>query len=292
MRVLVTAATGRLGSLVDVLTARGHAVRAMTRDPSSAAAERLRQLGAEVVRGDFEDRDAIAAAAVSMDALFATGTAHKSGPDGELRHGINVAEAAAAAGVPHLVYVSGDGAAADSPLPLFRAKHAVEDHIRSLKIPHTILAPVYFMENLFNPWNIPVLQTGRVPWPIRLDMPLQQIALADLVAFAADAIGRPADTNGQRIALASDEVTGHEAAAAISAAIGRDLAAEETNADKLPPGLRALFRWLETTGHGVDIRALREADPEVGWRRYDGWAREQRTRFASLCRHEDHAPVS
>jgi len=35
-------------------------------------------------------------------------------------------------------------------MPLFRAKHEVERHIRLLPIAHTILAPVYFMENLFN----------------------------------------------------------------------------------------------------------------------------------------------
>src|SRR5437588_320505 len=111
--VLVAGATGRLGLLVEILLARGHAVRAMTRQPDSPAAERLRAIGAEVVYGDYDDAASIGQAATGIDALFATGTAHKAGPAGELRHGRNVADAAAAAGVAHLIYSSGDGASED-----------------------------------------------------------------------------------------------------------------------------------------------------------------------------------
>jgi uncharacterized protein YbjT (DUF2867 family) len=140
--VLVTGATGRFGVLVDVLLARGHAVRAMTRDLDSSAAQRLRSIGAEVYYGDFEDPQSIQTAAGGADAVFAAGTAHKAGPAEEERHGRNLADAAVAAGVGHLVYSSGDGSAPDSPLPLFPAKARVEQHIRSLQVGHTILAPV------------------------------------------------------------------------------------------------------------------------------------------------------
>jgi uncharacterized protein YbjT (DUF2867 family) len=263
-RVLVTNATGRLGGIVDLLLARGHNVRAMTRAPDSAAADRLRDLGATVLLGDFDRPETIRTAAAGVDVVFATGTAHKAGPDGELRHGRNLADAIAAAGVPRLVYSSGDGAAADSPLPLFRAKFAVEERIRSLPLQSTILAPVYFMENLFNPWNHPALQAGVFPSPIALDVPLQQVAIADLLSFAAIVIERPAEFAGRRIPLASDELTARQAAGAL------ELRPERTPAEA--PGLRALFGWLEREGHHVDIQALRDAYPEVGWHDYSSWA--------------------
>src|SRR4029450_7972941 len=88
-----------------------------------------------------------------VDAVFASGTAHRAGPEGEGVHGHNLAVAIAAAHVPHLVFVSGDGAAPDSPVPLFRTKWEVEEAIRASGVPHTILAPSYLMENLFNPWT-------------------------------------------------------------------------------------------------------------------------------------------
>src|SRR5262249_10952059 len=62
-RVLVAGATGRFGQIPDLPLARGHAVRAATRNPDSPAAARLAALGAEVVRADFEDRRSLAAAA-------------------------------------------------------------------------------------------------------------------------------------------------------------------------------------------------------------------------------------
>jgi len=52
--VLVGGATGRLGAVVPALLDRGHNVRALTRETGSPAAENLRELGAEVVYGDFD----------------------------------------------------------------------------------------------------------------------------------------------------------------------------------------------------------------------------------------------
>jgi len=271
--VLVLGATGRLGAIVEVLLARGHTVRAATRDTQGVAAERLARLGTEVARADFDDPSSLRAAAAGVDAVFATGTAHRAGPEGELRHGLNVADAALAAGVGHLVYASGQGAAADSELPLYRAKHAVEERVRSLSIPATILAPVYFMENLLNPWNVAALQAGVFPSPIRVEAPLQQLAVADLVAFAVLAIERPDELAGRRIALASDEVTANQAAAALSEAARREFRARSVASDQLPPGLGALFAWLERSAPRADIADLRTSFPDLGWHRYRDWAR-------------------
>jgi uncharacterized protein YbjT (DUF2867 family) len=281
--VVVTGATGRLGLLVDRLIARGHAVRVMTRQPDSAAATHLETNGARVVYGDFDDRASIEAAARGADAMFATGTAHRAGPDGELRHGNNIAEAAAAAGVGMLVYSSGDGASEDSPVPLFRVKHQVEERIRSLGIPYTILAPVYFMENLFNPWNLPALRVGMFPSPIAVSAPLQQLALADLATFAMLAIERPGEFAGQRVPLASDELSAERAAGTISHLMGRRFDAAPVPTDELSPGLRVLFGWLADVGHKVDIDSLRSRYPDVGWQRYADWARSQRSRLRDLC---------
>jgi uncharacterized protein YbjT (DUF2867 family) len=284
--VLVAGATGRFGQLVDLLLARGHAVRAMTRDPDSSAAARLRDAGAEIVVADFDDPASITTAAAGMDALFAAGTAHRAGPEGELRHGRNVAGAAAAARVPHLVYCSGDGAAPDSPVPLFRVKHQVEEQVRSLAVPYTILAPVYLMENLFNPWNAPALQAGVFPSPIAVDVPLQQVAIADVVELAASAIERPEEFAGQRIAIASDELTAAQAADALSEVIGRHLDPEGLTTADLGPGLQALFTWLERTGRDVDIPELHSRYPEVRWHTYEAWLRSQRARLSTLCPRE------
>src|SRR5215472_17286384 len=106
LQILVVGATGRLGHVVNELRARGHAVRATTRSPSSAAAYVLRSRSAEVVYGDLDDPASIVAAARGVDAVFAAGTLHRAGPEGDIRHGISITDAIRAARVPHFVYVS------------------------------------------------------------------------------------------------------------------------------------------------------------------------------------------
>jgi uncharacterized protein YbjT (DUF2867 family) len=285
--VFVAGATGRFGEITDLLLERGHDVRAMTREPDSPSAQRLRSLGAEIVTADFDDASSLAAAARGAGAAFASGTAHHVGPEGEARHGANLAEAIAAAEVPHLVFVSGDGAAPDSPLPLFRVKWEVEERIRSLCVPHTILAPTYLMENLFDPWNSSALRAGVLPSPIPVDQPLQQAAAADLLALAVLAIEDPSRFAGHRIQVASDELTAEEAAEMISSLIPRHLEARQAPADALPPGVRFLFGWLESTGHRVDLDALHSEYPELRWHGYGGWAGEHLDRFRELCPHPE-----
>ena len=94
MTVLVAGATGRFGGICGLLLERGHRVRALTREPTSPAGQQLRERGAEVVYGDFDDADTLVAAMAGADGVFATGTLHRAGPDRELRHGRNLAEAA------------------------------------------------------------------------------------------------------------------------------------------------------------------------------------------------------
>src|SRR6266508_3108311 len=109
--IVIAGATGRIGRPVaELLLDREHRIRAAVRDPRSAGAVELAARGAEVVAGDFDDVDGLAAAVREADAVIAAGTAHRAGPDGERRHGENLAEAVARAGAGLLVYVSGAGA--------------------------------------------------------------------------------------------------------------------------------------------------------------------------------------
>lgn len=282
-RVLVAGATGRFGQITDLLLARGHAVRAATRNPDSPAAARLAALGAEVVRADFEDRCSLAAAAEGVNAVFASGTAHRAGPAGEERHGRNLADALAAAGAPHLVFVSGAGADRRTGVALFDAKRAVERRIAELGLPATVIAPVYLMENLVNPWNLAALRAGILPTPVAPALRLQQVATSDVLALAiraieqADAVG---EAGGERIEVASDAPTGAEAASALTRLLGREFTTRQLPRADLPPGLMALFAWLDQDPSPVDIDALRERFPDITWHRFGDWASDHQALLA------------
>jgi uncharacterized protein YbjT (DUF2867 family) len=270
--ILAAGATGHLRPVVDLLLAHGHALRVTARDPARAAARELAARGAEVVRADLDDPASLRAAARGVDVVFAAGSPHQAGPAGEARHGINVADAVAATGVAHLVFASGAGAERPTGVPVFDSKHAVEQRIRALDVPHTILAPVYFMENAFNAWNLEALASGRFPLPLPPDRPLQQLAIEDVAAVAAVVLERPDDFAGERIELAGDELTGAEAAATLARVTGRRFIFQPVPPHALPDGLRALFEWLDGVGHHVDIPALRSRFPPVQWHSFERWA--------------------
>jgi dihydroflavonol-4-reductase len=114
--VFVTGASGLIGgALLDRLVERGDAVRALAR--SDAAAVRLAERGAEVVRGDVLDEDAVAGAMTGCELAFHVAGVNTLCPDDptELFH-VNVrgaeaaVRAAARAGVGRLVHTSSSSA--------------------------------------------------------------------------------------------------------------------------------------------------------------------------------------
>ncbi len=272
LTVLVAGATGRFGPVVEMLLERGHRVRAGIRDRRSPGAGELAALGAEPTPCDFDDPASLEDAAQGVDAVFASGTAHRAGPDGEVRHGRNLADAMRAAGVGHLVYSSGAGADRPTGVPVFEGKRQVEEYMNARRLPATILAPVYLMENLFNPWNVSSLAAGVFPSPVPPRRAIQQIPIVDIAAFAVHALEQRDDFLGQRVELASDSLSGLEEAGIISSVSGRELEVREVSP---AGGLQVLFEWLDRVGFTVDIARLRHDHPDVRWHSFADWAGSQ-----------------
>ncbi len=279
LTILVTGATGQQGgALARVLLRKGHRVRALTRKPDSPAAQELRRLGAELVTGNLEDRGSLERAARGTDAVFGVSTPFESGMDVDTRQGINVADAAKAAGTKHLVFSSVGSADRHTGIPHFDSKYKVEQHIRSLDVPHTILGPVFFMENLISPWWLPALQEGKLPMALPATRKLQQIALESIGGFAALVIERRESFLGRRIDIASDDLTGKQAAEILTRVSGRTIEYVELPLAELRKSnedFGKMFEWFDRVGYSVDIGALRRDYPEVTWPTFEHWAKAQ-----------------
>ena len=277
--VLVTGATGQQGgALATLLLKQGHRVRAFTRKIESPRARALSEQGAELFSADAEDRASLERAAAGVDAVFAMATPFEGGVEAETRQGINIVSVAAAAGVRQVVYSSVAGADQDTGIPHFESKYRVEQHLRLLGIPFTIIAPVYFMENLIAPWNIGALASGVYPMALPAERKLQQVAVADIAGFAAEVIAHPEEFAGQRIDIGSDERTGTEAAAVLGRASGREMKYLEIPLEQMRAGsedLALMFEWINRVGYHADIAGLRARYPKVGWRSLEAWAAEQ-----------------
>lgn len=274
--VLVTGATGQQGgALATLLLKQGHRVRALTRKVDSPRARTLSEQGAELFAADADDRASMEKAAAGIDAVFAMATPFEGGVEAETRQGVNIVTAAAEAGVAQVIYSSVAGADQNTGIPHFESKFLIEQHLRTLGVPFTIIAPVYFMENLIAPWNIGALASGVLPMALPAGRKLQQIAVADVAGFAAEVIAKPEEFTTQRIDIASDERTGTEAAAILARASGREMKYLEISLEQIRAGnedLALMFDWINRVGYHADIAGLRARYPNVGWHSLEAWA--------------------
>lgn len=280
LSVLVSGATGQQGGgLARMLLKKGHSVRAFVRRPASPEAGELERLGAELAEGNFEEPSTIEDAAKGMDAVFVVATPFEAGTEVETRHGIAAADAARAAGVSHLVYSSVAGANQDTGIPHFDSKRKVEEYIEGLGVPYTIVAPVYFMDNLLAPWTLPQLKEGRFSMALPSSRPLQQIALSDIAAFTGVVLESREEFVDQRVDIASDELSGREVAEILTRVTGHEIDYVELSLEQVRQAMgedgARMFEWFDQVGYSADIEGLRREHPEVGWHTFEDWAKEQ-----------------
>jgi uncharacterized protein YbjT (DUF2867 family) len=234
---------------------------------------------ARLAEGNLEEPSTIEDAAKGMDAVFIVATPFAAGMEAETRHGIAAAEAAKAAGVGHLVYSSVANADKDTAIPHFESKRKVEEHIEGLGVPYTIVAPVYFMDNLLTPWTLPQLKEGRFPMALPSSRPLQQIALSDIAAFTGVVLENREEFVGRRLDIASDELVGEEVAEVLTRVTGREIHYVELPLEQVRQAMgddgARMFEWFDQVGYSADIEALRREHQEVGWHTFEDWAKEQ-----------------
>lgn len=198
---LIVGATGMLGGeICRLLAEQGKAVRALVRETSNLEkVARLRELGAEVVRGDLKDRASLETACRSVSAVVSTASSTLSRQEGDSiesvdRQGqLNLIEAAEEAGVKHFVLISFPNV--DIDFPLQSAKRAVEDRLRRGRMTYTILQPTFFTEV----WLSPALGFDPAHATVQIygggHNKISWISFQDVAKFAVTALDNPKATN-------------------------------------------------------------------------------------------------
>lgn len=278
-RVLVAGGTGRLGTLVvSALAARGAKVRVMTRNPRRAshlAAEHI-----EVVRGDVRDTASTAAAVADSDVVVSAvhgfaGPGRVTPASVDRDGNITLIEAASAAGAD-VVLMSVVGAAADSPMELFRMKYAAEAALAASTVPATIVRATAFLEL----WIDLLRRTaGRSNRPLIFghgQNPINFVSVRDVAALVERVVTDPA-TRGQTLEIGGPhDLTLNQLARMVAASRGAATAPRH-----LPPA--ALRTIAATIGRlrpelGRQVRAALAMDNHNMTHYQDA----VRTRFAEL----------
>jgi len=278
--ILITGATGRQGgAVVRNMLPKGWKLRALTRNAKGSAAQELSRQGVEVVGGDLEDPASLNIALSGAYGAFSVQDFWSVGARREVLQGKNLADAAKKAGVAHFVYSSVGGAERNSGISHWESKWEVEQHVRKLKLPATILRPAAFMENYYiDQVEIGILK-GKLTDPIRADKAYQTIAVDDIGAFVALAFERPKEFIGAEIEIAGSELTNAQAAEVFGRVLGK-----KVKFQRIPlPIVRfvlgkefyQMFRWFNQAGFKADIEGLRRRYPEVRLRSLEQWLRDE-----------------
>jgi uncharacterized protein YbjT (DUF2867 family) len=163
MRVLVTGATGNVGSLlVPELIKRGADVRTFTRKQPNQDAYPKK---VETAIGDLLDAESVARAMEGIDKLFLLAAVSPS----ELMEAMIGFGMARRAGVKHVTYLSAFKVDVMRDAPHMAAKFTVENSIRHSGIPFTILRPNGFMQAEAQGIKPAVMGMGLYPAPIGED---------------------------------------------------------------------------------------------------------------------------
>ena len=265
--VVVTGATGRQGGAVARhLLAAGWRVRALTRNPSSPAAARLAAAGTEVVRADMASPDPSAFAGAY--GVFSVQNPMISGLDQEVQQGRAVGDAAATAGVRHVVYASAGPGVPDTGVRQWDNKLVVRAHLESLGLPLTVLRPMAFMELMTDKdFYPPVSMWHLMPKLIGADKPLLWFSADDVGAVAARAFAEPDRFVGTDLPLCADVQSIEDCRR-----LWREVAGRAPRGFPMPiwlfhrfvgDDLTRMWRWLRTHPVPFDLAATRAIVPSA-----------------------------
>jgi uncharacterized protein YbjT (DUF2867 family) len=265
--IAVVGATGRQGTaVVRHLLEDGWRVRALTRNPSGPAARALLDRGAELHRVDAEEVQTLRPAFEGAHGVFNVQNPMTSSIEAEVRQGRNVAEAAADAGVSHVVYGAAGIGDQVTGVGSWDSKLTVAGRFRSVGLPLTVLRPMAFMELMTDKAFYPRVAVWHVmPKLMGASRPVGWLSLDDLGAIAARVFAEPERWSGTELSLAGDIQTIDECRA-----IWRERTGNTPRGVPMPTwlferfvgtDLTTMWRWLATAQFELSTATVAEILP-------------------------------
>ncbi|KAB8194660.1 NAD(P)H-binding protein [Nonomuraea phyllanthi] len=239
MTILVTGATGTVGRhLVRHLLERGARVRALTRDPATAALPE----GVEAVAGDLADTTTLEPA---FDGVTAVHLINFAGDYRPLRNGGQIVDLAVRAGARRATVLGG------------WREGTLEPAVRASALEWTVLNPVNFMANVLTDWGEALRSGDRVREPYG-DRKSPAIHEADIAGVAATVLAEGGHGGASYHLTGPEVLTARRMLAIIGEATGRRLRFEELTPEQ------AREEWSRP-GERPDLAVFRafNQDPSV-----------------------------
>jgi uncharacterized protein YbjT (DUF2867 family) len=235
----------------------GFTARAITRDTKSDKARELAQLGADLVAADIDDEASVRKAFEGVQGAFCvTFFWEHFSPEKEISQVQNMAEAAKASGVKHVIWSTLEDTRqwvpiTDNRMPTLKGKYKVPHFdgkgesnklFTNLGVPTTFMLASFYWDNLIffgmGPKKGPDGKLA-ITFPMG-DKKLPGIAAEDIGKCAYGIFKKGDEFIGKTVGIAGEHLTGTQMAAALTQTIGREVCYND-----VPPDV---YRALDFSG--------------------------------------------
>ena len=219
----------------------------LTRKPDSARAQNLQKQNAELVKGDLSDLSTYRNHLKDVEGVFSVQTFEK-GVDREIKQGMDLADLAKEYGVKHFIYSSVSGADLNTGISHFDSKLKIENHIKQIRLPYTIIRPTSLFENFLLPQVRARIVKGKLVSPINRDKIQQFVSAVDIGEISAEIFLNQDKYLEKTITIGAEEMDMQQVANIFSEVLG-----QEIKYQKLPmfitrlvmgKDLYKMFKWI------------------------------------------------
>lgn len=215
-KILVTGATGNIASVViPKLVSAGADIRALVHDESKA--EKLVEMGVEVVSGDFRNPDTLAPALEGVDRVLLIVPVVLDA----VELGNNVIAAAKKSDNPHIVFISSNVPEPVNDSEVGRQRTAAEGALINSGLPYTIIRPTFFMQNTMMAGQT-VAADGMVYLPMS-DGRMGMVDVRDVGAAVASVMVSDGHEGKTYTLTGPASISVNDIASDLSAVIGKDV---------------------------------------------------------------------
>ena len=165
----------------------------------------------------------------------------------------------------HIIYSSVGGADRYSKVDHFCYKKEIEEYLRKLDKPYTILRPAGYMDEFANPKSVKFI-TGLLKLYLPESKKFQLISIQDIGVFARITFDNPAKYIGKEIEIAGDELTLDDVFEKIEKV--KNIKITPMKIPKfvkliLPKIMKQMFVFYAEDGWNADLKSLKKENPEL-----------------------------
>ncbi|TDR74788.1 NmrA/HSCARG family protein [Photobacterium lutimaris] len=264
--IVVVGATGKQGqSVIGKLLKQGYSVRALVRNPEKSTIPFDQKV--DIFKGDLSNKSSLKSLLNDAYGLFFVLPYTKE----SVEYGKAILDLAKNSNVQHIVYSSVGGSDRYKKVDHYNDKREIEDYLRGINKPYTILRPVGYMETFSNPQSIK-LMTGMLRLYLDDKSRFQLISVQDIGKFVELSFTNPDKYLGEEVEIAGDELSLNDIIEKINKIKGVKLSPMRFPALVkyiLPKIMKQMFVFYAEDGWCADIDSLRKANPEL--LSFDDW---------------------